>query len=240
MKSRCLIVYQTNKSLPSQKSVIIVQYHAIRKKLKRLTLPISTIEILSQNHLCILFPFCLLISFVSFEKFNAIFGMYRHGWEGFCIIFYTKSLCRYIYSLLYKQYMVSRCIPRKSLLVMKNTYLNIVVVLKDESITYPVQCDSRAIILIVMSYRRCWTFIITQGILTHFGKVQIRFIGLYLRTCMVTWTMFPVVSYRSFWFGTGISGVRYRNITLRGRYVAKTSPKFHTLLLHYIRHIPIR
>ena len=42
---------------------------------------------------------------------------------------------------------------------------------------------------------------------------------------MVTGTTVPVVCYRSFWFGTGTSDVRYRNIAFRERYVTETSPK---------------
>ena len=56
---------------------------------------------------------------------------------------------------------------------------------------------------------------------------------------MVTGTTVPVVCYRSFWFGTGTSEVRYRNIARRERYVTETSSKLHTPLLRFIGHRPI-
>ena len=90
-----------------------------------------------------------------------------------------------------------------------------------------------------VSHRLRWTIIITQSILAHFGKVQNSLKRLYLTTCMVTGTTVPVVCYRSFWFGTGTSDVRYRNIARRERYVTETSSKFHTPLLRFIGHRPI-
>ena len=114
-------------------------------------------------------------------------------------------------------------------------YLNIERVTA-ESLTNPAQCNSWAFIPLFVSCMRCLTLIMTGWILIHFGKVQIMFKRLYLPTCMVTGTTAPALCYRSFWFGTGTSDVRYRNIALSKRYVNETSPKVPTPLVHFIGH----